>query len=130
MIAVFNMIHNIYIYIYNCSLLWAKTSVEKENQNMVPICWDGVPWNSSLVGRSISHTTKPVNIKKTGVVIQRSVERGFKNIHMLLLLPSLRATIAVPKSVNGSVKSTYLLLFDVIVISPTTPSYFYFKIKI
>ena len=130
MIAVFNMIHNIYIYIYNCSLLWAKTSVEKENQKMVPICWDGVPWNSSLVGRSISHTTKPVNIKKTGVVIQRSVERGFKNIHMLLLLPSLRTTIAVPKSVNGSVKSTYLLLFDVIVISPTTPSYFYFKIKI
>lgn len=100
--------------------MWAKTSVENANQMAVPSCFDIEPWNSLFVGCLMIHTTKPINRKKPQVVVQRSVERGFKKIHMFLF-PHL-TNISTPRSEKGNVKSRYKDLFDVIVASPTTAS--------
>lgn len=105
-------------------LLWAKTRVEKENHNAVPICWETEPWNSWLLECSMIQIIQPFNIKSVAVVIHKSIERGFKKIHMLLLL--FGTTTPTPMSVYGIVKSTYNDLLDMMVVSPTTASYFYF----
>lgn len=86
-------------------LLWANTRVEKEYQKIIPICLDGEPWNSSLMGRSINQITTPVKIKTAAAVIHRSPQRCFRKIQMSLLI--FGTTTPMPKSVNGCVKSTY-----------------------
>jgi hypothetical protein len=107
------------------SLLLAKTSVEKENQNMVPICCSGGPLNSPFIRCSRTHITKPVKMNAPKVANQRSKLRGFKKIQKLFLSLSLiKTTIDTPDSEYGKVKSTYVDRFATIVVSPTTASYF------
>lgn len=105
------------------ALLWAKTSVEKENQNIVPIWCCGGPLNSVLIRCSRTQTTKPVKMKAAPVVNQRSQLRGFKNIQKFFLSSSFTKTnIDTPDSEYGSVKSTNVERLATIVVSPTTAS--------
>jgi hypothetical protein len=108
------------------SLLLAKTSVEKENQNMVPSCCSGGPLNSPFIRCSRTHITKPIKTNAPEVVNQRSKLKGFKKIQKLFLsLSFIKTTIDTPDSEYGKVKSTYVERFATIVVSPTTASYFY-----
>ena len=105
--------------------LWAKTSVEKENHNIIPTCLLGGPRNSSFTRCSRTQTTAPMNTKNAPVVNQRSAVRGFMKIHAFFLSSYLIGTIiTTPDSVNGNVKSTYLERFATMVTSPTTASNF------
>lgn len=78
-----------------------------------------------MTGRSITHTTKPVRMKKPALVSQRFADRGSKKIHMFSFT-TFGTNIPTPMSVYGIVKSTYKDLFDVIVVSPATASNFWF----
>ena len=62
----------------------------------------------------------PVKIKKQADTTQRSELSGFIKTQMLVL--AFLDSVARPISVNGNVKSTYLDLLAVIVISPIAAS--------
>ena len=105
--------------------LCANIMIEKEYHKLVPISCDGGPRNSSFIRCSRTHTTKPMKTKKTPLVIQRSLLKGFRKIHAFLVpLSTIGTTNDTPDTVYGNVKSTKLDLFAVIVISPTTASKF------
>lgn len=73
---------------------------------------------------SNSQTTIPVYIKNIMLPNHIPLLSGFKKIHMLLLTFSLTGTIiATPDSVYGIVKSTYIVLLYLIVMSPIAMSY-------
>jgi hypothetical protein len=93
-------------------------------------CFHLDPLNSSFVGCSIIHTTRPVKKINTIVAIQSSFVRGSKKIHMVALSSFLAKTsIATPDSVYGIVKSTYLDRLAIIVTSPTAASNFCHPIR-
>ena len=107
------------------NLLWAKASVEKENQKIKPSCCFGGPLNSVFTRCSRTHTTKPVKMNAALVVNHKFKLSGFKKIHKFLVSSSFtKTTIDTPDSVYGKVKSTYKERLARIVMSPTTASNF------
>ena len=120
---IIRLVKSCLLYIKN--LRCAKTMVEKANQALVPIWWDGGPRNSSFIRCSRTQTTKPMKTKKQALVTQRSHVKGFMKTHAFLFLLFTRGTIIdTPDSVYGNVKSTYCDLFHLMVTSPATTSNF------
>lgn len=66
----------------------------------------------------------PTKRKKAPVTAHISIVNGFRNDQGLDLASLTGATTTSPDSINGCVKSTYLVLFVTIVISPTATSKF------
>lgn len=66
----------------------------------------------------------PTKRKRSPVTAHISTVNGFKKDHGLVLAPFTGATTTSPDSINGCVKSTNLVLFVTIVISPTATSKF------
>lgn len=92
------------------------------HQNMVAICCFGVPRNSGLSLCSRIQTAAPTRRKKAPVAHHISHVNGFRKAQALELLPRTRVTITSPDSVYGCVKSTILILFLTIAMSPTAAS--------
>ena len=85
----------------------------------------GFPLNSGLTLCSNNHITNPVKTKNAPVVHHMSGVNGTMNAQALFASSAFTGTtITRPDSVNGCVKSTYLLRFEKIVVSPTTASKF------
>jgi len=109
-------------------LLWAKTRVEKENQNIIPTCLRLGPRKSLFTRCSSTQTTKPMKTKNAPVAIHSSVFKGFKKIQAFFLSSFLTGTTAeILDSEKGNVKSTYSDRLAKMVTSPTTASYSWFK---
>ena len=102
---------------------WEKVNVENIKLKAVLNCFNLDPWNSSFVGYSLIHTTRPVKKINIVVAIQRSFVSGSKKIHMDSLSLFLASTsIDTPDSVYGIVKSTSVARLAIIVTSPTAAS--------
>lgn len=89
------------------------------------ICCLGGPRNSEFVRCSRIQTTVPTKRKKIPVTPHICQVNGIRNDHGLDFTSFTRASTTSPDSMKGCVKSTILVLFVVIVTSPTTASYFW-----
>jgi len=123
---------NLKLLVYNLiwvrDLLWAKTRVEKENQNIIPTCLRLGPRKSLFTRCSSTQTTKPMKTKNAPVAIHISAFKGFKKIQAFFLSSFLTGTTAeILDSEKGNVKSTYSDRLAKMVTSPTTASYSWFK---
>lgn len=112
------------------NLLSGKARAAIGNQKSKPSFCFFVPIESELLlarCSSIRRTT-PIKEQVRKVRSQRSHLKGLMKIHMSLSLLFL-TTIIVPVSEYGRVKSTYVARSAKMVVSPTTISKVYFRIK-
>lgn len=86
-------------------------------------CLLGVPLNSSFILCSRIHTTIPMTRKKAAVTAHKVGENGRKNAQAPVFIFLNGATTTSPDAAYGCVKSTILVLFVTIAMSPTAPSY-------
>lgn len=105
---------------FNIDKIWG----EYTNQKTVTSCCLGEPRKSVFVRCSRIQTTVPTKRKKLPVTAHICHVNGMRNDHGFVLTSFIGATTTSPDSINGCVKSTILVLFVVIVKSPTAASYF------
>lgn len=103
---------------------WKK---KKTNHSMVMICLLGVPLNSSFIRCSKIQTTVPTTRKKKAVTAHNVGENGRKKAQAPVFIFLNGATTTSPDAAYGCVKSTILVRFVTIAISPTAPSNTYNK---
>uniref|UniRef100_A0A0A9EJA8 Uncharacterized protein n=1 Tax=Arundo donax TaxID=35708 RepID=A0A0A9EJA8_ARUDO len=96
--------------------------VEKLNQHIVIICCLGGPRNSVLVRCSSIQTIVPTKRKRTPRIHHIWKVNGFRNAQAFGSISFAGATIMRPDSIYGWVKSTSLVLFVTIVMSPIAAS--------
>lgn len=92
------------------------------DQNIVTSCCLGDPRNSVFERCSRIQTTAPTKRKKAPVTHHICTEKGFRKAQGLEDLSLTCATMTRPDSIYGCVKSTILVLFVTIDISPTAAS--------
>lgn len=96
---------------------------------MVTNCLLAGPLKSSLKRRSKIHTTAPTTKKNIPVTNHIIGVNGLRKAQALDFIFLIGATTTSPDSIYGCVKSTILVLFVVMVMSPTTASNSYIYSK-
>jgi hypothetical protein len=92
------------------------------DHNMVIICCLGGPLNSSFILCSRIHTTIPTKKKKQAVTIHIKGVNGCRKDQPPELIFLKGATTTSPDAAYGCVKSTILVRFVTIAMSPIAPS--------
>lgn len=95
---------------------------QSTHQRTVTTCFLGGPRNSSLILCSRTHTTAPTTRKKIAVTPHINGVNGRKNAQAFEFDFLTGATTTSPDSMYGWVKSTTLVRFVTIAMSPMTAS--------